>query len=324
MKNVRFGIIGLGGISHKFARVLKTVKGVELVAVASQEMARSEKFAEEFNASKAYEGYEELVKNPQVDLVYIGLIHNLHYEVAKLCMENGKGVICEKPLVLTKKEAQSLVQISKDNQVLLMEAMWSRFIPTTLKAKEWIEQGKIGQVKLVNASFCFNFPYDPKHRLYNPELAGGSLYDAGVYPIEFASGMLGQYPSEVTSVASMGPSGVDEYVAMSFAYKNGALANLSCGITAETNRDGIVYGSDGHVIVYDFLNTKKCELYNASNELVESFECEFEDGFIFEIEHFVQLFRDGKIESSIMSHEENIATSGIFEDLIQGWENKTK
>lgn len=319
MKNVRFGIIGLGGISRRFARVLKTAEGVELVAVASKEMARSENFAKEFHATKAYEGYQALVNDPEVDVVYIGLIHNLHYEVAKLCMENGKGVLCEKPLVLTKKEAKSLAQISKDNQVLLMEAMWSRFIPTTLKAKEWIDQGKIGQVKLINASFCFNFPYDPKHRLYNPELAGGSLYDAGVYPIEFASGMLGQYPSEVTSVATIGPTGVDEYVAMSFAYKNGALANLSCGLTAETNRDGKVFGSKGHIIVYDFLNTKKCERYNVSNELEESFECEFEDGFIFEIKHFVQLFRDGKIESSIIPHKENIATSGVFEDLIQQW-----
>lgn len=322
MMNVRFGIIGLGNISRRFATVLNTVENVELMAVASSSRKRSKTFAEEFKATKSYEGYQSLAEDDEVDVVYIGLIHNLHYEVAKMCMENGKGVICEKPLVLTRKEAESLAKLSKDKNVLLMEAMWSRFIPTFQKAKEWVASGKIGTVKLVDVSFCFNFPYDPKHRLYNPDMAGGSLYDGGVYPIEFATGILGDYPIEVKGVATMSPSGVDDFVAMSLLFKNGILANLSCGLTAETNRDGKIYGSEGYIIVYDFLGAKKCERYNKAHELEEVFEMEFEDGFSYQIEHFAQLFRDGKIESPIMPHQDNIATSIIFEELMAQWKLK--
>jgi predicted dehydrogenase len=188
---VRFGIIGLGAIAARFASVLNTVPGVELVSVASSDKRKADAFAEKFGAKKAYDNYVELVNDDDVDVVYIALTHNFHFEAIKLCLSNRKGVLCEKPLAINKKDADYLTVLSKELNVLLMEAMWTRFIPAFKKAKEWVKSGTIGDVKLVNASFCFNVPFDPENRLYNPKLAGGSLFDAGVYPIEFTTGVLG-------------------------------------------------------------------------------------------------------------------------------------
>lgn len=317
--NVRFGIIGLGGIASRFAKVLNTAEGVELVAVASREMVRSEAFAEKFHAKKAYDSYLDLITDSEVDVIYIALTHNFHFEIAKLCLNNGKGVICEKPFFINKKEAEELVALSKEKNVLMMEAMWTRFIPAFKKAKEWVQSGKIGDVKLVNVSFCFNMPFDPESRLYDPKVAGGSLYDAGVYPIEFTTGILGENPTQVNGLASFSKTGVDDFVAMNMSFESGALATLSCGITANTNRDARIYGTTGNIIVYDFLGSKKCELYDNENNLKECFEEDFEDGFSYQIEHFTNLYCNNKIESEIIPHKDTVACAGIFDELMKQW-----
>jgi predicted dehydrogenase len=319
MMSVKFGIIGLGGISNRFASVLNSVDGVELAAVASSNLAKAEEFAKKHNAAKASKSYLDLVEDKNVDVVYIGLTHNFHYESIKLCLSHGKGVICEKPMVLTKKDAEELSAIAQDKKLLLMEAMWSRFTPAYIKAKEWVQSGRIGQVKLIHASFCFNFPFDPSHRLFNPVLAGGSLYDAGVYPIEFATGILGENPKQVSGFASICETGVDDYAAFSMRFESGALASLSCGMSAVTNRDACIYGTNGHVVVYDFIGARRCDLLDNNNNLIERFEEDFTDGFIFEVKHFADLFRNGKTESSIMPLKDSIACAGIFDELTEQW-----
>jgi predicted dehydrogenase len=322
MMSVRFGIIGLGGISNRFASVLNTVKGVELAAVASSDEAKAVEFAKKHHAGRACKSYADLVEDKDVDVVYIGLTHNFHYDAIKLCLNHGKGVLCEKPMLLTKKDAQELAALAKEKNVLLMEAMWSRFTPAFIKAKEWVNSGKVGQVKLIHASFCFNFPFNPSHRLFNPALAGGSLYDAGVYPIEFTTGILGENPKHVSGFASFCDTGVDDYAAFTMNFESGALASLSCGMTAVTNRDARIYGTEGHVVVYDFIGSRKCELVDNDNKVIERFEVSFDDGFIFEIEHFADLFRNGKTESDIMPLKDSIACAGIFDELMGSWNQK--
>lgn len=317
--NVRFGIIGPGGIANRFASVLAAADGVELYAVASSDENRASEFARKHHAVKACRSYAELVRDKDVDVVYIGLTHNFHYDIIKLCLNSGKGVICEKPMVLHKGEAQELAALSREKNVLLMEAMWSRFTPAFLKAKEWVQNNRIGQVRLVNASFCFNFPFDPKHRLYNPELAGGSLYDAGVYPIEFAIGILGESPEKAVGTVSICKTGVDDYASVSLSFGSGALASLSCGFTAAASQDAYVYGTGGHIIVHSFLGSRKCELFDNENNLLESFEVEFEDGFIYEVLHFAELYRNKKIESEIMPLKDTIACAGVFDELMRQW-----
>lgn len=319
MKKVRFGIIGLGGIADRFAKVLNTAGGVELTAVASRDMSRSKAFGEKFGSKKVYDSYSLLMADEDIDVVYIALTHNFHYDIVKECLNNGKGVICEKPFVLNKKHAEELVQLSREKNVLLMEAMWTRFIPAFRKAREWVETGRIGGVKLVNASFCFNVPFDPENRLFDPTVAGGCLYDAGVYPIEFAMGILDEKPSKVSGLATFSKTGVDDFAVVNMSFESGALASLSCGFTANTSQDARVYGTEGSIIVYNFLGSRKCELYDKQNKLLESFTDEFEDGFIFQINHFRDLFINNKIESEIIPHKDTIACAEIFDHLMEQW-----
>lgn len=317
--SVKFGIIGLGGISNRFAKVLNKAEGVELEAVASREMARSREFAEKYNSKKAYDNYRDLINDREVDVIYVGLTHNFHYEIVKQCLNSGKGVLCEKPFVTNKKDAEELAALAKEKNVLLMEAMWTRFIPAFKKAKEWIATGKIGNAKLVEASFAFKSEFDPESRLFNPKLAGGGLYDVGVYSIEFTTGILGRNPEKVTGLATFCPSGVDDLAVINMSFKENVLASLSCGLSVRTNNDAKIFGTGGKIVVYNFYDSRKCELYDEADNLLESFQEEHEDGFIYQIEHFRDLFNDKKTESDIIPLEDTVACAGIFDELKKQW-----
>jgi predicted dehydrogenase len=317
--SIRFGIIGLGGIAERFAAVMKTARGLELSGVAARDEARAEAFARRFGATRAHDSYRDLIEDPGIDAVYIALTHNFHYEIARLCLEQGKAVICEKPLVLTKRDAESLAAISRERKVLLMEAMWTRCLPAFRKAREWVAQGRIGRPKLVQAAFCFKAPFSPEGRLFNKALAGGGLYDAGAYPIEFASGVLGENPRTATGAASVGPTDVDEYASISLGFPSGAVACLACGITARVPADARVYGDGGSIVLRNFLGAKRAELFDGEGVLVEAFESEFIDGFIFEIEHFAELYRAGALESDLIPLKDSIACAGVFDALMTKW-----
>lgn len=318
-KKVGFGIIGLGLISNRFASVLNTCDQARLAAVAARSQERADAFAKEHQAEKAYGSYQELMEDPAVDIVYIGLTHNFHYEVAKQCILHGKAVLCEKPFFLTKAEAEEVISLARENKVLLMEAMWTRCLPVTLKTKEWIRQGKIGSVKYMDAQFSFHVKYDLKNRLYNPDLAGGALYDAGVYPLEYATGIMERLPVAMQSMHTSTPNGLDSFDVITMQFADGAIASLVCGISLNTNLDAGIYGPDGHIIVRDFIRGKQCELYDDENNLIETFTETAEDGFIYQIEHIIDLYRSGKLESPYIPHKDTIDCAGLFDQLHADW-----
>lgn len=316
MKKTGFGIIGPGGIANRFATVLGSADEAQLVAVASRDRAKAEEFAGKHGAKTVWNTYAELIADPEVEIVYVATTHNFHFEIVKQCLEGGKPVICEKPLAVTGREAEELAALSEKTGVLLMEAMWTRCIPAVRKAREWVAAGLIGKVTLIDASFSFNIPFLPEHRLYRPDLAGGALLDAGVYPIEFAIGMVDEAPADIQAVASICETGVDDFVAMSARFPCGALATLSTGFHANTRRDASVYGTGGKIVVYDFLGAKRCERFDDKDNLLESFEETFEDGFIFEIRHVCELRRDGLRESPLIPHRDTIACAKAFDRVL--------
>jgi predicted dehydrogenase len=316
---VRFGILGAGRIAERFAAVARGSESAEVATVAARDEDRAAAFAARMGIPRHWRSYLDLVRDPGIDAVYIATTHNFHLEQAALCLEAGKAVLCEKPLATTKADAESLAALSRSRSVLLMEAMWTRCLPSFRRAREWVRDGRIGTPRLVEAAFCINAPFDPKDRLYDPALAGGALLDAGVYPIEFATGILGENPSSVRGVAHIGETGVDYFDSMSLGFPSGAVASLACGITAYAPRDALVAGDSGYLTVYDFLGSRKCELFDPQGRPVEFFHSDFEDGFIFEIEHFADLFRAGKIESDLIPLADTVVCAGVFDELRRGW-----
>ncbi len=317
MKKTRIGMIGLGGIAQRFAKVLGTAEGAMLEAVAARDPIKAEAFREKYGAKRVCQTYQEMTEDPDVDAVYIALTHNFHYQVARMCLENGKHVLCEKPFFMHGDEARKLTTLARSKGLLLMEAMWTRCLPAFQKARSWVREGRIGEVRLVQAAFCFNFPFDPAHRLYDPAVAGGALLDAGVYPIEFAMGMLDERPEAVQSVCHKCDTGVDDYTALSFRFPSGALASLTCGLTGAVSMDAAVNGTEGRVIVEKFLMTEKVLLLNQKEEVVETFECPVDDGFIYQIEHFASLIQDGQVESPLIPHRDTIACADVFDTVYQ-------
>lgn len=319
MKNIKFGLIGLGKITSTFAKVLNTVEGVELAAVASRDIERSVKFAREFKAKKALARYEEVIDDPDVDVVYIGLTHNFHYEYTKKSLEAHKPVLCEKPLVITQEQAEELVSLAKMNNTLLMEAMWTRCMPAYIKAQQWIQAGKIGKVKLITANFCYRSDYDPNHRIFSKETDGGSLYDVGIYPIDFAMGILHEHPQSVTGSALFAPNGVDESAAFSMKFASGTLANLACGFNVRAMEEATVYGTEGRIIFENCYGPQRCILCDENGKKIEKFEKRVPHGFEHEIRHCAQLVREGKIESDLIPWADTIASAGIFDILNKQW-----
>lgn len=317
--NVRFGIIGLGRISTRFATALNTVAGTELTAVAARDQARADEFAHKFGAKKAYASYADLIADKDVDVVYIGLTHNFHYEITKLCLEQHQAVLCEKPFVTNSKDALELVALARQNQTFLMEAMWTRCMPAFRKAKEWIADGRIGQVKLIQADFCYRSEYDPENRLFNPKLAGGSLFDVGIYPLDFAIGIMGEYPQAITGLAHLAPTGIDELDAFTLDFASGALASLTCGFTVNAANEAVIYGTKGRLILQNCYGPQYCDLYDGSNKRVAHFEKPVPDGFVYQIEHCADLIRHGKLESDLIPLEDTLYSASVFDTLLKQW-----
>jgi predicted dehydrogenase len=212
-KKIRWGILSTGYIAHQFAEGLTVLPDAQIAAVGSRNADTAVEFAARYDIPRGYANYEELVRDPDIDVVYIGTPHSFHKENTLLCLSAGKPVLCEKPLTMNAADAEAVVITAREQKLFVMEAMWSRFLPALVKAKQMIDDGVIGDLQIVASDFGFAAPFDPKSRLYDPELGGGALLDIGIYPVSLASMILGP-PDRITSMAQFGPTKVDEQTAM--------------------------------------------------------------------------------------------------------------
>ena len=190
-KNLRWGIAGCGKIAHKFVDAIQKVPGNELVAAAAKTPGKAKDFAGMYGVARYYDSYEELAMDPKVDAVYVANIHMMHKEAAIPALKQGKAVLIEKAMCINEKDVQELEQLAAENSAFIMEAMWSRFIPVTEKVKAILEEGRLGELRMLRGNFSFFSNYDPESRIYKPELAGGALLDVGVYCLSYAATMCG-------------------------------------------------------------------------------------------------------------------------------------
>lgn len=208
---LRWGILATGGIARTFARDLRT-HGHDITAVGSRTLASARSFAEEFGIPRAHQSYDELVADPEVDVVYIATPHDLHAPNARAALAHGKHVLVEKPFTLNAAEARQVVDLGRRRGLLVMEAMWTRFLPHMRFVRETLAEGRIGEVRSVHADHTQLLPSDPDHRLNDPRRGGGALLDLGVYPVSMAHDLLGA-PNEVIAAGQLTATGVDESVA---------------------------------------------------------------------------------------------------------------
>ncbi|MGC9358300.1 MAG: Gfo/Idh/MocA family protein, partial [Anaerolineae bacterium] len=292
-KTIRWGILSTGSIAHKFAEGLSQLPDAELIAVGSRRQETAEAFGEEHGVPHRHASYEALANNPEVDVIYIGTPHPFHKENSLLALRAGKAVLCEKPLTINAAEAEEIITVARDRGLFLMEAMWTRFIPAVVRVRQLLAEGVIGNIRLFQADFGFRADFDPKSRLFAPKLGGGALLDIGIYPISFASMILGT-PTQVTSLAHLGQTGVDEEAAILLSYPNGALAALLAAIRTATPTEATIMGTKGRIKVHSpFLHPHHLTLYSEGKE--EIIDIPYEgNGYNYEAAEVGRCLRTGK------------------------------
>ncbi|MBS4219911.1 Gfo/Idh/MocA family oxidoreductase [Bacillus sp. FJAT-49711] len=318
-RKIKWGIMGPGNISRKFASDLVKSENAELVAVASRTEGKAANFASEFNIARSYNSYDGFVQDPEVEIVYVGTLHPQHKECVLQCLNAGKAVICEKPFTMNAEEAEELIKVARENNTFLMEAMWTRYLPAVVKAMDWIKEGKIGEVNMLTANFGFNVGWSPESRLLDKKLGGGAMLDAGIYPISFASLIFGAQPTNIKSSAHIGETGVDEWFSALFEYENGKTAMLNSGVRLNLSNDAFIYGTEGYIHLPNFLFGPSAYLHRPGLDIEEFKDDRELHGYIFEAEEAMQCLREGKIESSIMPLDETYNIMKTMDTLRKQW-----
>jgi predicted dehydrogenase len=316
MKNINYGIIGPGRIAGSYCRALEQTPGSKIYAIASRDEHRAQEFAKERKAPKWYGSYEALARDPDVDVVYIATPHSFHEQQAILCLEHKKPVVCEKPLALSAASAKRIIAASRANKTFVMEGMWSRFNPAIIKAKELIDEGAIGQVRHLTADFGFQKPYDASSRLYDLSLAGGSILDVGVYPLFLALFILGR-PDSISASAQLAPTGADESCAIALKYPGGVMAQLFSSMLVETKKEAVISGTKGMIILHTpWYKSMGLTLVRNNNE--EEIPLPYAgNGFEFQIEEVNRCLAEGRIESSLLTHDFTIMKAEISDEILR-------
>lgn len=305
--SIRWGILGTGWVAATFARDL-ALHGFSLQAVGSRNQQRADAFAADFEIATAYSSYEELAQDADVDIVYIATPHPFHAENAMLALNAGKHVLVEKPFTLNAREARDVVDLGAEKALLVLEAMWTRFLPHMKRIREILQAGTLGEIRSLIVDNCQHLSKDPAHRINALDLGGGALLDLGIYPISFAAQIFGT-PNTIVSSASFKESGADSQVATISRYADGELSTtLSSTVTTGPNTASIL-GTKGRIDIDSVWFTPTTfRVYNAENEVIETYASEVTGrGMQFQALEAEHLIQAGRIASEILSPEETVS-----------------
>jgi len=333
MKAVNWAILAPGLIAQKMAEAMvksKDKSKINLYAIGSRSLERAKEFANKYGFEKAYGSYEELLSDPKVDAVYIANPHSFHYDSIMKCFEAGKHVLCEKPAVCNLGQLNKVLEKAKEKKLFFMEAMWTAFNPCIQKLKKKIyEEKKIGDIKHIESVFSLRIPFDPNHRLWAPNLAGGALLDLGIYCIYYAMLINNFEPiANHTSTVRMG-NGIDAWNSVNLTFKNGVTTHFesSCDLINDSGSpDAVIYGTKGFISSKLFFLQTKAEIHvykgdgGNDNDLVEVIEAPFDvNGYEYELIEANECILKGKIESDIHSFQRSIDLCKIMDQLRNDW-----
>ncbi|MGJ7095621.1 Gfo/Idh/MocA family protein [Vibrio hannami] len=316
-KKIKWGIIAPGRIAHRFADAFKDMGDGELYGVASRDIDRAREFASTHTIPYVFDTYGALINNPDIDAIYIASPHRYHFDTAKECLDAGKAVLCEKPLTVTAKQSEALFSIARENQAFLMEALWSRFLPCWQQVKNWINQGEIGDIQLLRSSFGFQ-PENNKtnERLYNLDLAGGSLLDTGIYNIALSQFVLEQKPTHIHSSVIVGDTGVDERCSVLMDYE-GITSQFTCSFLSKLDNEFHITGSMGTIVVEgNFWEATSAKLI-LNNGHTEAFTQAYRSsGFEYQVDEVHQCLLEKRQFSENMSPQATIENMKIMDEIL--------
>ncbi len=308
---IRWGILGAGGIAHKLADAVNSYTASQVVAVGSRSLERSQAFADEMGVPTAYGSYEELVNDPDIDVVYVATPHSHHHEHALLAIEAGKHVLCEKAFTQNAAQAREVVAAARAKGTFLMEAMWTRHLPHVYAIRELIERGEIGDIVSVQADHGQLLTH--VERMWNPDLAGGALLDLGVYPIAFAHDILGA-PDSITARGRLRDTGVDGQVSMVFDYPT-AQAILTTTMEARTPCVALIAGTEGRIEVHDTFYTPTSFTVTRMDGTSWTYDGDLPNGFQFEAAEVARQIALGETESPRLPLDKSLEIMNIMDTV---------
>ncbi len=302
MEKINWGILGCGWIANKFAEALQKTNDSVLKAAAARDGDRAAEFASKWGFEKSYGSYRELVDDPGVDIIYIATPHSYHFAHTKLCLEGGKHVLCEKPFTINARQLKILVAMADEKNLFLMEALWSMFLPGIIKTRELIEKGTIGEVASMDVDFGMNFPYDPKHRLFNPYLAGGALLDIGIYPLFLSLFLFGK-PESLKAHSLLNENKIDLTTSLITQSKGGTICNLTSTTRANTPVKARIFGTKGNIEFNNwwFTPVDITLRVDEQEDKVLKFP-PIANGYEYEAMEAVRCLKEGLTESEMMPH----------------------
>ncbi|HLY83207.1 MAG TPA: Gfo/Idh/MocA family oxidoreductase [Acidimicrobiales bacterium] len=316
MEPLRWGVIGTGGIAATLTADLNLTNSGRVVAVGSRHQASADRFADEFGIPRRHASYEALVTDPDVDVVYVATPHPMHHANALLALEAGRPVLVEKAFTMTAAEARDLVATARSKRLFLMEAMWTRFLPQTAEIRRLVADGSLGEIVTVIADHGQWFPKDPNSRLFAPDLGGGALLDLGVYPVSFASMILGR-PDRIVTMIDPAFTGVDGQTSMLFGYAGGAQAVLTCTSAARTPTRAAIVGTDARIeIDGDFYTPTSFTLIPRDGAPTRFAQSHRGRGLRHEADEVARCLRDGLLESPLMPLDETISIMETMDAVL--------
>ncbi len=323
MRKLNFSILGAGNISKKMAKTISMMpdKAVPF-AIASRDIKKAKRLADKYGFLKAYDSYEKMLEDPEVDVVYVASPNSWHYEHVKLCLKHNKHVLCEKPFAINEKQAAELFETAKEKNLFVGEAMWTVFLPYNLELKKLISDGIIGDISFIQVSFGSDMTRT--ERLTSPDLAGGALLDLGVYAIAFMKTFFGKDIKSIKSSPVFLESGVDGKSCTVLTYSDGKMAALSSDMTAILGNKAVIYGNKGRIEVDNFWCAEKLAVYNNRGDMTEyvySFEI---NGYAYEIVKLYEAINDGKLEYDQWTQEDTTSVLHICDQIRDEWKSESQ
>ena len=315
---MKIGILGAGRIAGTVAATLAQMQEMDCVAVASRSLQKAKAFAERFGFQKAYGSYEEMLSDPEVELVYIATPHSHHFEHIMLCLGSGKHVLCEKAFTMNGDQASRAAEEAEKRGLYLAEAIWTRYMPSRRIIDNVLASGAIGTPNTLTANLSYVIHH--KERIYRPELAGGALLDIGVYGLNFALMHFGTDIASIGSAVQMTGEGVDAMESITIFYNDGRMAVLTHSIYARSDRKGIIHGDKGYMVIENINNPQSVSVYDLNDQLVERYDVPAQiSGYEYQFLEAERCIRAGKTQSESMPLSETVYVMDVMDDLRAQW-----
>ena len=315
---MKIGVLGAGKISHSTVPAMIALEEIECYAVASRSLEKAREFADKYGFQKAYGSYKEMLEDPEVELVYVATPHSHHFEHMMLCLEHGKGVLCEKAFTMNAKQARKIMEYAGEHGLFVSEAIWPRYMPSRKMINEVIASGVIGKVNTLTANLSYVIHEVP--RIYRPELAGGALLDIGIYGINFALMHFGTDIERVESSVQMTPTGVDGMETITIFYKDGRMAVLTHSIYARSDRKGIIHGDKGYIVVENINNPQSVSVFDLQDQLLAYYDVpEQVNGYEYEFAECAKAMKEGRTESWSMPMADTVYMMEFMDSIRNQW-----